>query len=440
MNIGIVINSRLTSSRIPKKCMAMINGIPLIEHLITRLQSTGIKIIVAVPNEDFLSYAYLNKKDNVFIFRSLQTNDPLARMYEAAKEYKLDYIVRVTHDKIFVDTCSLIDLLNSYVLKTEEPKDYVYVKNAIPGTGFEIISFEALKKAAKKFKDVEFIGYAIREVTKNSIQVSLDHETCFNIRLLIDYPNDLNLMHVIFSQLGNNCSLNQVVRFLSKDDNLIKVNSLPKLTIYTCALNADKWLERAIKSVLTQRYIDFEYILIDDYSSDKTPMIMAKYASQYSNIKFIRNEKNLGLSSSCNVALKEATGDYIIRLDADDYLIGDDILFRMHNYAEMHKNEITYPDHYQVNSNATSIKISGDVDHHAGGALFLRSALNYVKFTDGLRGHDSLDVFIRAKSILKIGYFKDPVFCYVQRKDSLSKINLDMREEIKQAILNRDDL
>lgn len=419
--------------------MAMINGLPMIEHLINILQPTGLKIIIAVPNEDFLSYAYLNTKENVSVFRSIHTSDPLARMYECAKEYNLDYIVRVTHDKIFVDSCSLVDLLNSYVLKTEEPKDYVYLKNAIPGTGFEIISFSALKKAAKKFKDVEFIGYAIREVTKNSIQVSLDHETHFNIRLLVDYPSDLNLMHVIFSQLGNQCSLNQVVRFLCSDENLIKINTLPKITIYTCALNAEKWIERAIKSVLSLRFIDFEYVLIDDYSSDKTPLIMAKYAAQYPNIRFIRNDKNVGLASSCNVALREATGDYIIRLDADDYFVSEDALFRMHNYAEMHKHEITYPDHYLVNHNASALKVSGDLDHHAGGALFLRSALNYVKFTDGLRGHDSLDVFIRAKSILKIGYFKEVVFCYIQRKDSLSKMNLEMREEIKQAILKRNN-
>lgn len=435
MNIGIVINSRLSSSRIPKKCMAMINGLSTIEHLLNRLQNTGLKIIVAVPNEDFLNYAHLNLKENVNVYRSLHTEDPLARMYDAAKEYKLDYIIRITHDKIFVDTSAILDLLNTYVIKTNEPKDYVYLKNTIPGTGFEIISFEALKKASKKFKNVEFIGYAIREVTKNYIQVSLDHETYFNIRLLIDYPNDLNLMHVIFSQLGNNCSLNQVVRFLRSDSNLVKINEIPKITVYTCALNAEKWIDRAIKSVMNQSHINFEYILIDDFSNDKTPLIMAKYASIYPNIKFIRNEKNLGLSSSCNIALKEAKGDYLIRLDADDYFINSEVLFKMYTCAESNKNEIIYPDYYKVNEDADSTLVDGDLEHHAGCALFSRSALNYVKFTDGLRGHDSLDVFIRAKSILKIGYLKEPMFCYIQRKDSLSKLDLVMRDKIKKSLL-----
>jgi len=440
MKIGIVINSRLKSSRVPNKAIRSINGVRVIEHLLNRIKNIGLDIIIAVPLQELMIYNYLSNIDNVSVYGSIFDEDPLARMNEIAEEFNLDYVIRITHDKIFIDVDLLNDCLNYYVKNTQNRKDYIYLKNAIPGTGFEIISKESLKKASEKYKNVEFIGYAIREVTNNIIQVNAKHRNLIGTRLLIDYINDINFFEVIFSQLGNNCTLREVINFINNNHEIVKINRLPQITVYTCALNAERWIERAIRSVINQKNINIEYILIDDFSTDKTPMIMAEYASQYPFIKFIRNEKNLGLSSSCNVALSEAKGDYIIRLDADDYLLNNEVLNRIYLISQLNKFEITYPDYYRVTKNASSEIISGDKEHHAGCALFLKSALNYIKFTDGLRGHDSLDIFIRAKDILKIGYFKEPLFCYIQRKDSLSKINLEMREEIKQAILNRDAL
>lgn len=435
MKIGIVINSRLASSRIPNKAIVKINGIPMIEHLINRLQSTRLPIIVAVPYEDKLRYSFLNEKENVTVASSIHDKDPLARMHEMAEEFKLDYVVRITHDKIFVDTNLMLDLINTYVLKTQNPKDYVYLSGAIPGTGFELISKEALKKAADKFKDIEFIGYAIREITKNQICIHVDHEYNNQIRLLVDYTNDLNLMHVIFSQLGNRCTLRETINYLMTDINLRLVNKLPNVTIYTCAFNSQEYIDRCIRSVLNQRLVNFEYLLIDDYSFDKTPEIMARYSSIDKRIKFIRNEKNLGLASSCNVALKESIGEYIIRMDSDDWFKNDESLLELLIHAEQNKYEITYPDYEKHDGENVMSFHSGDEEHHAGVALFDRAALNYIRFTDGLRGHDSLDIWTRAKDILKIGYLKKVMFSYRQRKGSLSKIDLDKRNILKDKIL-----
>lgn len=435
MKIGIVINSRLASSRIPNKAIVKINGIPMIEHLINRLQATRLPIIVAVPYEDKLQYSFLTEKENVVVAASIHDKDPLARMHEMAEEFKLDYVVRVTHDKIFVDTDLMLDLINTYILKTQNPKDYVYLSRAIPGTGFEIISKDAIKKSADKFKNIEFIGYAIREVTKNQICIHVDHEYCDQIRLLIDYPKDLNLMHVIFSQLGNSCTLDTVTRYLMNDIVIRFFNKLPKITIYTCAFNSQEYIDKCIMSVLQQRLINFEYILIDDYSSDKTPEIMARYCANDNRIKFIRNEKNLGLASSCNVALEKSKGEYIIRMDSDDWFNDDESLVKLYWHAMQNKYEITYPDYEKHDGENIMSFHSGDEEHHAGVALFDRSALNYIRFTNGLRGHDSLDIWTRAKDILKIGYLKEVIFSYRQRKDSLSKVDLDKRNLIKYKIL-----
>lgn len=435
--IGIVINSRLSSSRIPKKAITKINGVPLIEHLINRLTHLNIPIVVAVPHSDFLQYSFLFDKNNVFVRASIHDTDPLARMNEMAQDFALDYVVRITHDKIFVDTDLLIDLLNTYVIKTQNPKDYVYLSKAIPGTGFEIISSKALAEASSKYKNIEYIGYSIREVTKNQICVTVDDNNYSSyIRLLIDYEDDLNLMHVIFSQLGNNCTLNQVLDYLSKDSRLYMINRLPRVTVYTCAYNSEEFIEKCINSVLSQKYVNLEYILIDDFSSDKTVEIISKHLHD-PRVKFYRNEKNLGLSSSCNMALNKAKGEYIIRLDSDDWFKDNESLYKMLTFIRYNNHEIVYPDYEKHDEEKTLSVHSGNEEHHAGGALFDKAALNYIRFTEGLRGHDSLDIWIRAKEILKIGYLKEIIFCYRQRRNSLSKVNLEERNIIKSQIMEK---
>lgn len=434
MRFGIVINSRLSSSRIPNKAIRMINGLPMIAHLVRRLQSVKILIIVAIPNEDFFHYTFLSEYQNVILHRSHHNEDPLARMAEVASSYELDYVVRVTHDKIFVDTNLLTNLIDEHYIKGTKP-DYLYLNNSIPGTAFEILSTDILQRATRKFKNVEFIGYAAREITKNIKCIQLEAPSR-GIRLLVDYPEDLNLMHVILSQLGNDCTLDQVYSYLISNFEIKLINRLPKVTIYTCAHNAEKWLGRTIDSVMMQVGFPLEYILIDDFSSDRTPEIMARAAALYPNtVKFIRNDYNLGLSSSCNIALSQAKGEYIMRIDADDTFTDRNAIHGLIYFAQNKKLEITYPDHFEIYEEEGKQQVSGSLNHHAGGALFLRSALNYVKFTEGLRGHDSLDIFIRSREILKIGYYEKPVFNYYQRPGSLSRQNPEYREKVKNKIL-----
>ncbi|HLP81125.1 MAG TPA: glycosyltransferase [Nitrosomonas sp.] len=434
MKIGIIINSRLGSSRIPNKALALLNGIPMISHLISRLEKIDIPIYVAVPNHDYLQYLFLNEKHNVYIHQSIHSDDPLARMNEVAIAHNLDYVIRITHDKIFVDTELIKRTIYEY-FNGESTPDYIYLNDSIPGTAFEIISAKALKEAARRFKNVEYIGYAIREVTNDCRIINAWKSGLSGLRLLVDYPSDLKLMQIIFSQLGNDCSLNEVCSYLLAHIDIATINRLPKITVYTCAYNAGKWLDRAIQSVAIQKLINFEYILIDDSSTDQTIEIMAKWSMQDSRIRFIRTDKNIGLASASNLALKEARGEYIIRLDADDWFANETVLASMLAWAQFHKAEITYPDFYSIGKDLPTGRHSGHDNHHVGGALFHRAALNYVKFTEGLRGHDSLDVFIRARDLLRIGYFTEPTFFYYQHAGSLSKNNLKEREQIKAQIL-----
>jgi len=158
---------------------------------------------------------------------------------------------------------------------------------------------------------------------------------------------------------------------------------------------------------------------------------MAETAQKYPNVRYIRNNKNIGLSSSSNVALKEARGDYIIRIDADDYLTNEFSIKRMFDHILQSEKEIIYGDNHH---GSTRIIQKGSAMHHVGCAMFKTSAIKHLQFTEDLRNHDSLDIWARAQSILKIGYLNRPIFFYRQHDNSMSKTNLVERKQTEDKI------
>ena len=82
--------------------------------------------------------------------------------------------------------------------------------------------------------------------------------------------------------------------------------------------NSEAFISDTINSVLNQTYLNWELLLIDDDSNDKTISIVNEFTAINPNIKLLKNEINLGAAISRNKGIMEATGDYIAFLDADD--------------------------------------------------------------------------------------------------------------------------
>lgn len=92
----------------------------------------------------------------------------------------------------------------------------------------------------------------------------------------------------------------------------------PLVSVILPCYNAEKYLNEAIDSILTQTYTNLEVIVIDDGSSDNTLSILKQYARQDKRVKLIENDKNLGLIETLNKGITIANGDLIARMDADD--------------------------------------------------------------------------------------------------------------------------
>lgn len=93
-----------------------------------------------------------------------------------------------------------------------------------------------------------------------------------------------------------------------------------KLSIIIPVYNDEKYLKRCLDSIINLDYQNLEVILVDDGSTDDSLAIMTDYAAQDERVKAI-SQQNLGVSVARNTGLAQATGDYIMFVDADDYVL-----------------------------------------------------------------------------------------------------------------------
>jgi glycosyltransferase involved in cell wall biosynthesis len=92
--------------------------------------------------------------------------------------------------------------------------------------------------------------------------------------------------------------------------------SSPAVTVLMPVYNGEKYIHEAVESVLSQTFSDYEFLIIDDGSSDSGMDIVRTYKDE--RIRILSNEGNIGIEESLNRGIREARGKYIARMDADD--------------------------------------------------------------------------------------------------------------------------
>lgn len=97
----------------------------------------------------------------------------------------------------------------------------------------------------------------------------------------------------------------------------------PVISVVLSTWNRDYGLNTSIESILNQSFDDFEFIIINDGSTDNTDAVIKAYAKKDPRIIYLKNDKNMGLIYSLNRGLKAAKGTYIARMDDDDQSIRD---------------------------------------------------------------------------------------------------------------------
>ena len=110
-------------------------------------------------------------------------------------------------------------------------------------------------------------------------------------------------------------------------------NSDTLVTVLMPVYNAERYVSEAIESILNQTYRDFEFIIINDGSTDQSEEIIQRYND--SRIVYVRNERNIRLVATLNKGIRMASGKYIMRMDADDISSTDRMKLQV-KFMELH--------------------------------------------------------------------------------------------------------
>jgi glycosyltransferase involved in cell wall biosynthesis len=250
----------------------------------------------------------------------------------------------------------------------------------------------------------------------------------------MDYPEDWQVLQAVLSKITPFASARMICEYLDHHTELLDINALPKISFYTCAYNAEATIGKTIASVLNCGIENFEYIIVDDASTDNTISTIAQF-SRDKRIRLVVNEQNRGLATSSNTAIALSRGRFIMRVDADDVLMP-------HNFQEgfwdMAKelNEgavVVYPAYKEIgNTTRPDAIVPGDECHHAGCALMLRSVLNEMRFRDGIRHWDGLELLNRvSKKHGAVAYYNIPIWYYRVSEKSMSNTDTDTRASMR---------
>ena len=217
----------------------------------------------------------------------------------------------------------------------------------------------------------------------------------------------------------------------------------PVVTVYITNYNYAAYIEQSIESVLNQTFQEFELIIIDDGSTDQSREIIERFRSN-KKVRIIY-QKNKGLNATNNIAISEAQGKYIVRLDADDFL-EPSALGMMSTLMEADPElGLVFPDYYYVDEDGN---ITGQERRHhfddevtlydqpAHGACTM-VRLDFLKklggYDEEFTCQDGYELWIKFVTFYKVTNISRPLFSYRRHGNNLT-VNEDRILNTRKAI------
>jgi spore coat polysaccharide biosynthesis protein SpsF len=232
MKTIVLIQARMSSSRLPGKVLQDISGQPMLLHVIQRAKkakSVDMIVVITSTHEDDDAIEMLCKENGISCFRG-SLDDVLDRYYQAAISFQADIIVRLTADCPLLDA-KIIDKL----VQTFHKGDFDYVSNTIEctypdGLDTEVFKLEALGRAWKEAclnserEHVTAYIYKHPELfrlgnVKNSIDLS-------HLRWTVDTPEDMEFVRAIYMRFKNTYfGMSEILTFLKIHPEIASINA-----------------------------------------------------------------------------------------------------------------------------------------------------------------------------------------------------------------------
>lgn len=213
-----------------------------------------------------------------------------------------------------------------------------------------------------------------------------------------------------------------------------------KISVIITCYNLEDYISRAISSCINQTLYEgsYEIIVVDDSSTDKSWNIITSSSEMRDpDIIAIRHDVNKGVASASNTGIRAATGEYIIRVDGDDF-INKNMLFVMKEILDNNQDVgFVYCDHTVVEQNKTRHfrmnTLERLLDHGAGVMFRKKHLLSLGGYNEDLRNREDYDLILRYIKNFDGYHLKLPYYRYFKRAGSLST-EIQERERLKKEI------
>jgi glycosyltransferase involved in cell wall biosynthesis len=201
------------------------------------------------------------------------------------------------------------------------------------------------------------------------------------------------------------------------------------ISLIITSYNYGHFLERSIRSAIEQSIEKdaYEIIVIDDASTDHTALILENFQE---NIRAVRFEKNMGLAAARNEGVRKARGQFVIFLDADDYIHRDLLRVQKLFLEENNSIDAVSTDYYVVDERGNHLKhVNAEQNPIACGIMFRKDFLiNIGLYDESFRAREEEDLRIRWTRTYGIYNLIIPLYRYRMHDNNLTK-NAEMMDE-----------
>jgi len=248
MEVLLITQARLGSSRFPNKILKEINSKSLLEIHLNRLKKSkrASNFLVASTFEDGIDSVKRISELSGFAFFQGSTKNVLDRFYQSSKKYDSDYIVRVTSDCPLIDA-ELIDQVINFTINNNLDYGSNILEETFPdGQDIEVFKKEVLNQTweqAKSFHELEHVTPFIRNNStylgqnKFTSDNFLSSENYNNIRMTVDEREDLNAIETLVNTLGENKSWKEYTDYIKENCSLFSNQNILRNEGYFKSLN-----------------------------------------------------------------------------------------------------------------------------------------------------------------------------------------------------------
>ncbi|HXQ20578.1 MAG TPA: glycosyltransferase family A protein [Candidatus Acidoferrales bacterium] len=199
------------------------------------------------------------------------------------------------------------------------------------------------------------------------------------------------------------------------------MKNAPAVSILIPAHNQEKYIGRCIRSALNQKYpqSDYEIIVINDASTDRTRYALDLFGQ---DIRLIENPQRIGLPGSLNVGIREARGQYVVRLDADDYVHAEYInVLSLHLAMNSYMDAVAC-DYYLVDDKEDVIATKNCMEEPIGCGIMFRveHLIELGMYDEDLLLHEDKDLRIRFLEKHQIHRVALPLYRYRRHPDNMT--------------------